>query len=87
MAIRRSDTRKKVKPRQTPQIKSGRLTGNTGLIPLGENIKYGWARGYEQFYIKKYKPKRGTIGEGISSTTRGNKYNSFDHGRAAPRAS
>lgn len=89
MAIRRSDTRKEVKPRQTPQIKSGRLSGNTGLIPLDENIKYGQARGYEQFHMEKYKTKTGTgtIGEEISSTNRGNKYNSFDHGRADPRAS
>lgn len=87
MAIRRSDTRKEVKPRQTPQIKSGRLSGNTGLIPLDENIKYGQARGYEQFHMEKYKTKTGTIGEEISSTNRGNKYTSFDHGRADPRAS
>jgi hypothetical protein len=56
------------------------------MVVLDENVKYGQARSYEQYYIEKYKTRTGTIGEEISSTNRGNKYNSFDHGRIDPRA-
>lgn len=49
-------------------------------------MKYGQARGYEQYYIEKYKTRTGVIGEEISSTNRRNKYNSFDYGRTDPRA-
>ncbi|MBG5969403.1 hypothetical protein JEP65_18190 [Proteus mirabilis] len=53
---------------------------------LDRNINYGQARGYEQYYIEKYGTRTGIIGEDISSTNRGNKYNSFDHNRADTRA-
>ncbi len=72
--------------RSAEHLDTGRLGGNTGMIPLDENVKYGQARGYEQYYIEKYKTRTGVIGEEISSTNRGNKYNSFDHGRTDPRA-
>lgn len=36
--------------------------------------------------LKIYNTRTGTIGEEISSTNRGNKYNSFDHGRIDSRA-
>ena len=65
---------------------TGRLTPNSQLIILDENIKYGQARGYEQYYIEKYKIKTGIIGEKISERNRDNKYNSFAHGRIDPRA-
>lgn len=53
--------------------------------PFKRNVTYGKARGYERYYIDKYKTKTGTIGEEIPPTNRGNKYNSFDHGRTDPR--
>ncbi|ECF2154753.1 TPA: hypothetical protein G8L55_002487 [Salmonella enterica] len=65
---------------------TGRLTLGSEMVILDENVKYGQARGYEQYYIEKYKTRTGTIGEEISSTNRGNKYNLFDHGRTDPRA-
>lgn len=49
-------------------------------------MKYGQARGYERYCIEKYKTSTGVIGEGISPVNRGNKYNSFYHGRTDPRA-
>lgn len=56
------------------------------MRPLDSNVTYGQARGYEQYYIEKYGTRTGTIGEDISSTNRGNKYNSFDHSRTDARA-
>lgn len=67
-------------------LESGRLGGNTGMIPMDENITYGQARGYEQYYMEKYQTRTGIIGETVSSTNRGNKYNSFDHSRTDTRA-
>ncbi|CAM3641204.1 MULTISPECIES: hypothetical protein [Yersinia] len=56
------------------------------MTPIDENIKYGQARGYEQYYMEKYETRTGTIGEAVSSTNRGNKYNSFNHSRTDTRA-
>ncbi|MGS6175365.1 RHS repeat-associated core domain-containing protein, partial [Enterobacter sichuanensis] len=64
---------------------SGRLTPGAQLLPLDENVTYAQARGYEQYYIEEYKTRTGTIGEDISATNRGNKYNSFDHKRTDGR--
>ncbi|EBX0303158.1 hypothetical protein DQT12_20870 [Salmonella enterica subsp. enterica serovar Reading] len=72
--------------RMGEHIDSGRLTPGSRMQPIDTNLQYGQARGYEQYYIEKYKTRTGTIGEEISSTNRGNKYNSFDHGRTDPRA-
>ncbi|EPB6698041.1 RHS repeat-associated core domain-containing protein [Escherichia coli] len=65
---------------------TGRLTPGSEMVILDDNVKYGQARGYEQYYIEKYKTRTGTIGEEISATNRGNKYNSFDHNRTDVRA-
>uniref|UniRef100_UPI000375F2DF RHS repeat-associated core domain-containing protein n=1 Tax=Pantoea sp. A4 TaxID=1225184 RepID=UPI000375F2DF len=65
---------------------TGRLSSGSEMVIFDDNVKYGQARGYEQYYIEKYKTRTGTIGEEISSTNRGNKYNSFNHGRTDPRA-
>ena len=65
---------------------TGRLPPGSEMVILDEDVKYGQARGYEQHYIEEYKTRTGTIGEEISSTNRGNKYNSFDHGRTDTRA-
>ncbi|HGN9102129.1 TPA: RHS repeat-associated core domain-containing protein, partial [Providencia stuartii] len=65
---------------------SGRLSSGSQMSILDEKINYGQARGYEQYYIEKYGTRTGTIGEDISPTNRGNKYNSFDHNRADTRA-
>ncbi|MED0364458.1 RHS repeat-associated core domain-containing protein, partial [Escherichia marmotae] len=73
--------------RRAEHESTGRLSKENGrMLPLDENVKYGQARGYEQYYIEKYKTRTGTIGEEISSTNRGNKYNSFDYGRTDSRA-
>ncbi|TKV13887.1 sugar-binding protein, partial [Citrobacter sp. wls619] len=72
--------------RRGEHLDTGRLSPDSRMEPLERNVKYGQARGYEQYYIEKYKTRTGTIGEEISSTNRGNKYNSFDHGRTDPRA-
>ncbi|HCR3470212.1 TPA: hypothetical protein ON597_003047 [Proteus mirabilis] len=65
---------------------TGRLTTGAHMEILDRNINYGQARGYEQYYIEKYGTQTGIIGEDISSTNRGNKYNSFDHNRTDTRA-
>ena len=65
---------------------TGRLTPGARMEALDRNVTYGEARGYEQHYIEEYRTRTGTIGEDISSTNRGNKYNSFDHGRTDTRA-
>ncbi|EFN2600158.1 type IV secretion protein Rhs, partial [Escherichia coli] len=67
-------------------LDTGRLGGNTGMLPIDENINYGQARGYEQYYIDEYKTRTGAIGEDVSPVNRGNKYNSFDQGRTDARA-
>ncbi|MDO4431240.1 MAG: RHS repeat-associated core domain-containing protein [Lonepinella koalarum] len=59
-------------------LDSGRLSDNTRLVPIKENITYGQARGYEQALIEHYQTRTGKIGEKISQSNRGNKYNSFD---------
>ncbi|MGR2993785.1 RHS repeat-associated core domain-containing protein [Vibrio vulnificus] len=66
-------------------LKSGRLSGNSQLRVLKDDLNYSQARGYEQAYIEKYNTKTGTIGEPISSTNKGNKINSFDKNRTDPR--
>ncbi len=65
---------------------TGRLTPGASMQPLDRNVTYGQARGYEQYYIEEYKTKTGIIGKDISSTNRGNKYNSFDRSRTDARA-
>nr|WP_255464903.1 GIY-YIG nuclease family protein [Pantoea multigeneris] len=72
--------------RMGEHMASGRLTSQSSMIVLDENITYGQARGYEQHYIEEYKTRTGTIGEKPSPINRGNKYNSFEHGRTDPRA-
>lgn len=66
-------------------LDTGRLSGEARMRPLEVDVTYGQARGYEQFYIEEYKTRTGTIGEDISPTNRGNKYNSFDHARSDSR--
>ncbi len=66
-------------------LESGRLSGNSQLRVLKDDLNYSQARGYEQAYIEKYNTKTGTIGEPISSTNKGNKINSFDKNRTDPR--
>ena len=63
--------RRRNEHRDTGRLTSGRMK------TLEENVTYGQARGYEQYYIEEYKTRTGTIGEDISSTNKGNKYNSF----------
>lgn len=46
---------------------------------------YGQARGFEQAYMEYYGTRTGTIGDAISPTNQGNKYNSFDHSRTDSR--
>ena len=53
---------------------------------IRKNIIYGHARGYEQQYIETYGTKTGKIEEKMSSTNRGNKYNSFNYQRNDDRA-
>jgi RHS repeat-associated protein len=65
--------------RAAGHLETGRLSGQSGMIPLDEGVTYGQARGYEQAYIEHYGTKTGVIGESISSTNRGNKVASFDH--------
>jgi hypothetical protein len=67
--------------RRGEHLDTERLSPNSRMEPLDRNVTYGQARGYEQYYIEKYKTRTGTIGEKISSTNRGNKYNSYDHKR------
>ncbi|BBA36808.1 YD repeat [Methylocaldum marinum] len=69
--------------RRAEHLKSGRLSYGTELRPLDRNVMYGQARGFEQAYIEHYGTKTGVIGEEISSSNRGNKVNSFDHGSTA----
>ena len=64
--------------RTAEHLDSGRLSDNTILKPIKENITYGQARGYEQALIEHHKTRTGIIGEKISQSNRGNKYNSFD---------
>ena len=56
------------------------------MKPIEENLTYGKVRGVEQHNIEKYKTRTGKIGEAISSTNQGNKYNSFNHARTDSRA-
>ncbi|WP_218964660.1 RHS repeat-associated core domain-containing protein [Snodgrassella alvi] len=72
--------RRRNEHRDTGRFTSGRMD------VIEKNVTYGRARGYEQYYIEEYKTRTGTIGEKISSTNRGNKYNSFDHNRTDDRA-
>ncbi len=72
--------------RRGEHLDTERLSPDSRMEPLDRNVTYGQARGYEQYYIEKYKTRTGKIGEAISSTNRGNKYNSFDHGRKDARA-
>lgn len=41
---------------------TGRLARGSGMVPLGKNVTYGQARGYEQAYIEHYETKTGVIG-------------------------
>ncbi len=66
-------------------LESGRLSGNSQLRVLKDDLNYSQARGYEQAYIEKCNTKTGTIGEPISSANKGNKINSFDKNRTDPR--
>nr|WP_258134637.1 PAAR-like domain-containing protein [Escherichia fergusonii] len=72
--------------RKGEHIASGRLTKGAKMKVLDSNITYGQARGYEQYYIDKYRTKTGVIDEKISETNRGNKINSFDQSREDLRA-
>ncbi|MDV6997655.1 RHS repeat-associated core domain-containing protein, partial [Dickeya solani] len=72
--------------RAAEHLETGRLSPGSRMRVLEDNVNYGQARGYEQHYIEHYKTRTGTIGEEISSTNRGNKYNSFDHSRTDSRA-
>ncbi|EFL4497449.1 GIY-YIG nuclease family protein [Escherichia fergusonii] len=72
--------------RKGEHIASGRLTKGAKMKVLDSNITYGQARGYEQYYIDKYRTKTGVIDEKISETKRGNKINSFDQSREDLRA-
>ncbi|MEE3664880.1 hypothetical protein V2I52_23725 [Brenneria sp. g21c3] len=72
--------------RRAEHIETGRLSPNSRMKPLDSNVTYGQARGYEQYYIEKYKTRTGTIGEDISPTNRVNKYNLFYHRRSDIRA-
>lgn len=71
--------------RALENLDTGRLSGQARMRPLEMDVTYGQARGYEQYYIEEYKTRTGIIGEDISSTNRGNKYNSFNHARTDPR--
>ncbi|MEE5123192.1 RHS repeat-associated core domain-containing protein, partial [Pseudomonas alliivorans] len=73
--------------RRVEHIESGRLSPDARLRPLDRNINYGQAKGYEQAYIEHYESKTAIVGEGISSTNRGNKYNSYDHSSKTRSAS
>ncbi|WP_049602241.1 RHS repeat-associated core domain-containing protein, partial [Yersinia similis] len=64
--------------RSGEHVTSGRLNGGARMKPLDQNITYGQARGYEQFYIDEFGTKTGVRGEDISPTNRGNKINSYD---------
>ncbi|PIT13065.1 RHS repeat-associated core domain-containing protein [Snodgrassella alvi] len=74
-----------VERRRNEHRDTGRLTSGRMEV-LEKNVTYGQARGYEQYYIEIHETRTGTIGEEISSTNRGNKYNSFDHNRTDDRA-
>ena len=57
----------------------GKISDNkTTLVTIESNVTYGQARGYEQALIDKHKTRTGVIGQSISQSNRGNKYNSFD---------
>lgn len=47
------------------------------MRPIEKDLIYGEARGSEQYNIEKHKTRTGKIGEEISSTNQGNKYNSL----------
>ena len=64
--------------RTREHLDSSRLSDNTILKSIKENITYGQARGYEQALIDHHQTRTGKIGEKISQSNRGNKYNSFD---------
>ena len=75
-----------VERRALEHLKSGRLDSYSKLKAIEENLIYGEARGSEQYNIEKHKTRTGKIGEEISSTNQGNKYNSFNHDRTDSRA-
>ena len=56
------------------------------LYPIFENVVYGNARGYEQYFIKKYGTKTGIRGKKIDEKNRGNKNNSYRETRTDKRA-
>ncbi len=73
--------------RTQEHIKSGRLDPKkASLQPIENKVVYGNARGYEQYYIKKFHTLTGIIGQKISPKNRGNKINSFRESRNDDRA-
>lgn len=60
------------------------IVGYMGI--LQENVTYGEARGYEQFYIEEYDTCHGIIGQEISQENRKNKVNSYNTKRTDDRA-
>jgi hypothetical protein len=73
--------------RTKDHIKSGRLDEKKSFLhPMKKDILYGESRGYEQYYIEKYKTLTGIRKDEISSTNRGNKNNSFRKTRTDKRA-
>lgn len=56
------------------------------LRAIESNVIYGNARGYEQYYIKKYHTDTGVRGQKVSPTNRGNKNNSYRETRTDKRA-
>ena len=75
-----------VERRALEHLKSGRLDSYSKLKAIEKDLIYGEARGSEQYNIEKHKTRTGKIGEEISSTNQGNKYNSFNHAQTDSRA-
>ncbi len=66
---------------------SKRLNQEKGfLYPIFENVVYGNARGYEQYFIDKYETKTGIRGQKVDEKNRGNKNNSYREKRTDKRA-
>ena len=73
--------------RSKEHTKSTRLDPATAsLRAIESNVIYGNARGYEQYYIKKYHTDTGVRGQKVSPTNRGNKNNSYRETRTDKRA-
>lgn len=81
--------------RRQEHVDTGRLNVNPtekyptvgDLIPIEQNVTYGQARGYEQFYIEEYDTRHGARGVGgPSQDNRQNINNSYNTDRTDDRA-